>query len=403
MTAPTVLHMLLPTLLPTANPLKGMSRMRTRRHLDSFPARLAALALAAGLATAARAAEPDAGLAYVSNQGGGISVIDLATMELRPEIEAFGKEPRGLGVTADGKLLVLANREGGKLTVIDRASGKLLRHIAIGPNPEFVRTRGHYAFVSFEPSSTGKAPTKPGVGPAPEPASAPGSATAGAAPAADKEDADSDPARIAVVDLASGKLLRTIKGGLQTEGIEFAADGQHILITNEEDNTVTVHRIADGKRVKVVSTKAYGERPRGVKMSPDGKHYVVTLEQGNAFIVLDAAYRVVKSVKTGASPYGVSFDRAGQRLFVASARSKTLQVFDADSFAPIKDVPTGDRCWHFSFTPDDKHILLACGRSSEVLVIDTHTLETVKRIADAQTPWGVVTYPKAMGSLDRPE
>ena len=352
----------------------------------TFRSALRALALIAchGLAGAADA---PAGLAYVSNQNGDVSVIDLATLEISREISAFGKEPRGIGVTADGKWLVLANRAGGKLTVIDRVSGRLLRHIAIGANPEFVRTRGRFAFVSFEPTSSGKAPPKEG-----------------SAPADGKQDeAGGEPARIAVVDLARGRVLRSIKGGLQTEGIEFAADGRHMLVTNEEDNSVTVHRIADGALVKTIDTRAYGERPRGIKMSPDGRHYVATIEQGNAFVVLDAAYKVVKSVKTGISPYGVSFDRAGQRLFVASARSKTLQVFDADSFVPIKDVATGERCWHFSFTPDDRHILLACGRSNEVLVIDSRTLEVVKRIADAKMPWGVVTYPKAMGSLDRPE
>jgi YVTN family beta-propeller protein len=350
----------------------------------------AALALALGaLALPAVAADASKGVAYVSNQNGDVSVIDLATMEVSGTVSAYGKEPRGIGVTADGKLLVLANREGGRIAVIDRASGKLLRHVPIGSNPEFVRTRGHMAFVSFEPSSTGEAPPKPG--------------SKEAAAAKEDDDEKHEPARIAIVDLDRGKVLRSVLGGLETEGIEFSADGKHILVTNEADNDVTVHEIATGKKVKTIDTKPYGERPRGIKMAPDGKSYVATIEHGNAFVVIDADYKVVKSVKTGDSPYGVSFDRSGERLFVAAARSKLLQVFDAKTYAPIKDVPTGNRCWHFSFTPDDKSILLACGRSNEVIVIDARTLEPVKHIADSKLPWGVVTYPKSMGSLDRPE
>jgi YVTN family beta-propeller protein len=190
---------------------------------------------------------------------------------------------------------------------------------------------------------------------------------------------------------------------METEGIEFAADGKHIIVTNEADNDITVHEIATGKLVKTIDTKPWGNRPRGIKMAPDGKSYVATLEFSNALIVLDDKYDVVKSVKTAESPYGVAFDRAGDRLFVAAAKSKVLQVFDARTYAPVKDVPTGNRCWHFSFTPDDQHILLACGRSNEVVVIDAKTLEPVKRIADKQLPWGIVTYPKSVGSLDRPE
>ena len=346
------------------------------------------------LAWSHAAAEPTSGVAYVSNQNGDVSVIDLATMSATASVSAYGKEPRGIGVTADGKLLVVANREGGRIAVIDRASGQLLRHVAVGDNPEFVRVRGHLAFVTCEPSSSSGPPGAPASGPKPgEPAA---SGAAG-------DDGSHVPAHIAVVDLDTGRLVRSITGGLETEGIEFSADGKRLLVTNEADDNVSVHDIATGKLLRKIDLKAWGTRPRGIKISPDGKRYVVTLEFSNAFVVIDENYRVVQSVKTGEAPYGVAFDRAGQRLFVAAARSKTLQVFDANSFAPIKDVATGARCWHFSFTPDDRNILVACGRSSEIVVIDAQTLEPVKRIADSQLPWGIVTYPKASGSVDRVE
>jgi len=107
-------------------------------------------------------------------------------------------------------------------------------------------------------------------------------------------------------------------------------------------------------------------------------------------------------VETGQAPYGISFDRKGERIFIATSKEKALQVFDAKTFEKIKDISTGNRCWHFSFTPDDKQILLACGKSQAVMVIDTETLEKTKEIGDKEMPWGVVTYPKSMGSLDQP-
>ena len=335
------------------------------------------------------AADAVPGVAYVSNQNGDVGVIDLATLSQVASVSAYGKEPRGIGVTADGKLLVVANREGGRIAVIDRASGRLLRHVAVGANPEFVRVRGHRAFVTCEPSSS--------AGPPGAPSSAP------PASAAAQDDDSHEPAHIAVVDLDTGRLVRSITGGLETEGIEFSADGKRLLVTNEADNNVSVHDIATGKLLRKIDLKAWGTRPRGIKITPDGQRYVVTLEFSDAFVVIDESGRVVQSVKTGEAPYGVAFDRAGKRLFVAAARSKTLQVFDAVTFAPIKDVATGARCWHFSFTPDDRAILVACGRSNEIVVVDAGTLEPVKRIPDTQMPWGIVTYPKSAGSVDAAE
>jgi YVTN family beta-propeller protein len=326
-------------------------------------------------------------VAYVTNQDGGVTVIDLATMETIGDIEVQGEGPRGIGVTDDGKLLITANKDNGNISVVDTATGKLVQHVEIGKNPEFVRVKGDYAFISFEPSSKGGPPPKPGEAVKEE---------------EDDDDEAAEPARIAVVDIKAGKKVREIVGGPETEGIEFSKDGKHLIITNEADNTITVHDLETGELQHTIATKDFGLRPRGIKTSPDGSFYVATLEYGNSFLILDSGFKPVKTVKTGESPYGIAFDRDGKRIFVAANKAKTLEVFDAKSFDKIKDIPTGNRCWHFTFTPDDKQILLACGKSDEVLVIDADKLEVTKRIGDKKMPWGMVTYPKSMGSLDQP-
>ena len=340
--------------------------------------------LLAALICSATSFAGEKGNAYVSNQDGGVTVIDLDRMEAVSNIDIQAKSPRGIAVTPDGKYLITANKDDDNISVIDRVSGQLIRHIAVGKNPEFVRVYKNLVFVSTEPSSKGGPPPKPGE--------------------AVKEDSDDDkaPAIIAVVDLNKGKKIRQIVGGPETEGVEFSKDGKKIIITNEADNTITIHNFATGKLLKTISTKEFGDRPRGVKVSPDGTYYVVTLEYGNKFMVLDKSFKVTRTVDTGLAPYGVSFDRKGERIFIASSKEKALQVYDAKTFEKIKDISTGNRCWHFSFTPDDKQILLACGKSQALMVIDTESLEKTKEISDTEMPWGVVTYPKSMGSLDQP-
>ena len=164
----------------------------------------------------------------------------------------------------------------------------------------------------------------------------------------------------------------------------------------------TTHEISSGKLLKSISVAKYGDRPRGIKSSPDGSLYVVTLELSNKLLVLNDQFEIIKEIATGKMPYGVSFDNLGKRVFVAENKEKMLQVFNAKTWEKIKDIPTGDRCWHFTFTPDNQQILLACGRSNEVLVIDADRLEVTKRISNSGLPWGIVTYPKAIGSLDQP-
>jgi DNA-binding beta-propeller fold protein YncE len=234
----------------------------------------------------------------------------------------------------------------------------------------------------------------------------------------DDDDDDRTPAKVAVVDLDQNKKVREITAGPETEGIEFSEDGSKILVTNEADNTITIHDFNSGDIVKTIDATPYGLRPRGIKISPNGQFYVATLEHSNNFIVLDKNFNYVKTVDTqhdveegdlhtGNSPYGVSFNHSGDKLYVAASggykKRSTLEVYDGKTFERIDRVRTeGRRCWHFTFTPDTKDILLACGRSDEVLVIDAESLIIKKRIPVPGIPWGIVTYPKSIGSLDQP-
>jgi YVTN family beta-propeller protein len=338
---------------------------------------------ALALVLSASSAFADAGKAYVTNQDGGVSVIDLATMETVGNIDIQAKGPRGIGVTADGKWLVTANKDDNNISIVDTATGQLVKQVAIGKNPEFVRVRGNMAYVTYEPSPT--------TGGAPKPAE----------PAAAKDDdEDKLPGHIAIVDLKKGKVVKDIVGKPETEGLEFSKDGKKLVVTNESDDSITVHDLKTGKLLKNVPIGDMGKRPRGIKVSPDGKSYISTLEFSDELLIMDDKFKPIKTIATGKSPYGVSYDHDGKRIFIASSKEKALQVYDASTFEKIKDIPTGDRCWHFSFTPDDKDILLACGKSSEIVVIDAEKLEVTKRIENKGLPWGVVTYPKAMGSLD---
>jgi YVTN family beta-propeller protein len=329
-------------------------------------------------------ATTSAGFAYVTSQDAGVSVIDLATMEVVKQFDVKAEGPRGLGITDDGKKLIVATRENESISVIDTATGEVLQQIKVGKNPEFVRIRGNFAFISSEPSAVGGPPPKPGE----------------KAKEDDDDDEEKIPAKIAVVDLIKGEKIKEITGGPETEGIEFSADGKNIVITNEADNTITVHNIEDGSLVKTIPTHELGDRPRGIKVSPDGNSYIATLEYGNKFVVLDKDFNIVRTVDTAQTPYGISYNKTGSHIYVASNKDKLLEVFDAKTYEKIKDIPTGNRCWHFSFTPDDKQIMLACGKSDAIFVIDTDKLEVTKQIEVKNMPWGIVTYPKSMGSLD---
>jgi len=324
-------------------------------------------------------------VAYVSEEEGGISVLDLSTLKVIRRAHPSDIAPRGLVVTFDGKYVVTANKNTSDAAVFSTVGVRLLTRIHIGESPEFIKINpaGDRMFATFEPSSEG-GPT--------------GAAKAGAS----GNDENGPPAQIATFHIGDWVPGPAFPAGQETEGIEFSRDGKLVLVANESQETIGVFDEASGHHLRDVDLKPYGIRPRAVKVSPQGNQYAVTMETSGTLLTMDPNFNVIKSVPTAAKPYGVAFDRAGKRIFVSAAMAGKLQVFSADSLQLLAEVPTGKRCWHFTFTPDDSRILLACGRSNNVVVIDANSYKPVGTIEGFKLPWGIVTHPRSYGSLGLP-
>jgi YVTN family beta-propeller protein len=320
-------------------------------------------------------------VAYVTEEDGGVSVIDLKTLTVVKRVHPEDTAPRGESLTPDGKYLFTANKNTSDAAVYDTRRLRLVRRVAVGDNPEFVKLQpgGDWMFTSFEPGSTGGPPTEGGA-----------------------DDDLGPPSQVVQFHVGDWARGQAFTAGIQTEGLEFSADGKTLIIANEAQNTLGIYDVATGKKTREVDLNAIGKRPRGVKRSPLGNGYAVTMEGSGTLALLDADFQVTRSIKTGERPYGVAFDRRGERIFVAAAGAQKLQVYSANSLQMLGQASIGKRCWHFTLTPDDSKLLVACGRSNDVYVIDANSYQGIKVLNGFQTPWGVVAYPHAYGSLDLP-
>jgi DNA-binding beta-propeller fold protein YncE len=343
------------------------------------------VALVAGMYLESRHVAGLTDVAYVTEEEGGVSVIDLSTLKVVRRVKPENVAPRGLAVTFDGKYLITSNKNSSDLAIFSAPDLNLIKRIHVGDSPEFVKINpaGDRVFATFEPGSAG--------GP-------PGASNSESS----SEDDNEPPAQIAsfhVGDWAPGPVSTA---GQETEGIEFSRDGKQMLVANESQDTIGLFDEVTGQHVRDIDLKSYGIRPRGVKRSPLGTGYAITMEASGTLLTMDSDLKVIKSVPTAAKPYGLAFDRTGKRIFVSAAMAHKLQVFSADSLELLAEIPTGQRCWHFTFTPDDSKIVLACGRSNNIVVIDTASYKQVGTIEGFNLPWGIVTYPRSYGSLGLP-
>jgi len=324
-------------------------------------------------------------VAYVTEEDGGISIIDLDSLKVTKRVHPNDVAPRGLGLTFDGQFLITANKDTADMTVFDTRRMNLVRRVPVGDNPEFIKMfpNGRWLFTSFEPGSTGGPPKEAAVGDT-------------------DTDEDETPSQIVAFNVQDWSRGEVFTAGKETEGLEFSPAGNLLIVANEAQDNLGIFTTATGQLVKTIDLATYGKRPRGVKLSPSKDSYAVTMEGSGTLLLLDKDFNVTKTTMTAAKPYGVAFDHAGKRIFVAAALAQKLQVYSSDSLQLMGEAPIGKRCWHFTFTPDDSKVLLACGRTNNVYVLDANTLKQIAVIGGFQTPWGILTYPRAYGSLGLP-
>src|SRR3954451_20657027 len=94
-----------------------------------------------------------------------------------------------------------------------------------------------------------------------------------------------------------------------------AAPAYTVYVTNEKDGTVS---IIDSTKLEVVRTVKVGQRPRGVTLTKDHRWLLVCASDDNTVQVYDACtMELVESLPSGQVPELFVLHPAGQLLYVA--------------------------------------------------------------------------------------
>jgi PQQ-dependent catabolism-associated beta-propeller protein len=313
----------------------------------------ASIAFCLALAASAAAAQ---GTAYVSSEkDDALTLIDTRTLAVKGTI-ATCKRGRHIQRLPDGKLMV-ACTDSNAADVIDPATGKSVRRVPLGDEPEAfdISPDGKTIYVSNE-----------------------------------------DEAEASFVDAASGKVLQSIKVGQEPEGVKLSGDGKTLYVTSEVASMVHVIDVASAKVVKNVKV---GKRPRRMAITPDGKELWVTNElDASVSIVSTADHSVSGTVKftvKGAraediSPVGITMTKDGKRAFVSLGKANHVAFIDVPGRKVTDLVLVGKRAWNVTLDKAEARLWVVNGMSDDVTVVDVAGAKAIKSIPVGRVPYGLV-------------
>ena len=296
------------------------------------------------------------GTVYVSSEkDDALTMIDLATLTVKGTIPTC-KRGRHLQLTPERQLM-LACSDSGVADLIDPATGKSLRRIPLGDDPEAfdLSPDGKTIYVSSE-----------------------------------------DDAAVVFIDTASGKKLKEVKVGQEPEGVKVSADGKLLYVTSEVASLV---HVIDTASAKVIKNIRVGKRPRRMAITPDGKELWVTCELDSGITIVSTAdHSVLATLKfelkgaraADSTPVGIQRTRDGKRAFVALGRANHVAFVDVPGRKVTHQVLVGKRAWNVTLDKAEARLIVVNGLSDDVTVVDVAGAKALKSIPVGRVPCGVV-------------
>ena len=177
------------------------------------------------------------------------------------------------------------------------------------------------------------------------------------------------------VDPVAGTVVDTIPAGSMPNGV--AIQGSYGYIANFGDDSVTVF---DPDTLAVIATlTGVGHEPAMLAAGDPGSNEVFLTAHGSNQVFHLGGTGVLDHWDGIAAPYGVSYDPASRRLYVANrGPAHTVTVIDIALDAVVGTIDVGQEPYVLLVNPDSGHLFVAC--DDEVRIYDTYDWSLVTSI-----------------------
>jgi YVTN family beta-propeller protein len=196
-------------------------------------------------------------------------------------------------------------------------------------------------------------------------------------------------------DIDTGKLIKKVEVGKHPAHVVFTQDGKYVLVTNNEDNNVSV---IDAKSYKVINNISVGKGPHGFRVSADSKFaYVANMGEDTVSVVDIENNKELRKIKVGKTPVTTAITSNGKTLTVTINAENTLAIIDLTT-DKVEKIEVGVGPAQVYIGADDRYAFVAnqgteASPSSTVSKVELATKKVIATIQAGKGAHGVVTSP----------
>lgn len=196
-------------------------------------------------------------------------------------------------------------------------------------------------------------------------------------------------------DVETGKQIKKVEVGKHPAHIVFTEDGKYAVVTNNEDNNIS---IIDAKTYKLINNVKVGKGPHGFRISADSKFaYVANMGEDTVSVVDIASSKEIKKIKVGKTPVTTAITKDGKTLVATVNAENYLAIVDLTT-DKVEKIAVGVGPAQVYLSNDDKYAFVANqgtekNPSNTISKVDLNTKQVVATIETGKGAHGVVVSP----------
>jgi DNA-binding beta-propeller fold protein YncE len=180
---------------------------------------------------------------------------------------------------------------------------------------------------------------------------------------------------------------------------DFALDGRTAVFSCEFAGRVAVVDVATHQLLRTIDMPVRHTHmgPQDVRLAPNGSvFYIADCDAGGVWVLDGAATQVLRFIPTGGGAHALSFSRDATRLFVTNRIDGSISVLDALTGAPIAQwrLPGGGSPDMGNLTADGDQLWVSGRYNNVVYVLSTADGTLLHTIRVGNEPHGLTVWPQ---------
>ena len=182
-----------------------------------------------------------------------------------------------------------------------------------------------------------------------------------------------------VIDLKAGKVIHSIKGLHEPQGVAYVPEANAVYVANGGDGNCEA--FAATSLASLRSVKFSGDADN-LRYDAATKLLYVGYTDGAMGIFEALTGKIVGNIKLPAHPEAFSLETSGPRIFVNIPKAKQVAVIDRTKRAVIAQWPVTQAAANYPMALDEAHhrLFIGCRQPARLLVFDTDSGKLVTEV-----------------------